>query len=91
LYLLQNYDAEPTVKVGWGEDLTIRELAETVMSANGYTGSLTFDHSKPGDTPRKLLDVSRLQNLGWRSRMPLQTGIEDNYAWFKEHVSDARL
>jgi GDP-L-fucose synthase len=91
LYLLQNYDAEPIVNIGWGEDLTIRELAETVMSAIGYTGALTFDHSKPDGTPRKLLDVSRLQSLGWRPRIPLRTGIESTYTWFKEHASDARL
>jgi GDP-L-fucose synthase len=91
LFLLQNYDGEPIVNVGWGEDLTIRELAETVMSAIGYTGTLTFDHSKPDGTPRKLLDVSRLRSLGWHPRISLQTGIEGTYAWFKEHASDARL
>jgi GDP-L-fucose synthase len=91
LYLLQRYDAEPIVNVGWGEDLTIRELAETVMSAIGYSGALTFDHSKPDGTPRKLLDVSRLYDLGWRPRISLQAGIESTYAWFKEHAADARL
>ena len=91
LYLLRNYDAEPIVNIGWGEDLTIRELAETIMSAIGYSGSLTFDHSKPDGTPRKLLDVSRLQSLGWRPRISLRAGIESTYAWFKEHAADARL
>jgi GDP-L-fucose synthase len=91
LYLLQFYDAEPIVNVGWGEDLTIRDLAETIMSAIGYSGALTFDHSKPDGTPRKLLDVSRLQGLGWRPRITLQAGIEGTYAWFKNHASDARL
>jgi GDP-L-fucose synthase len=91
LYLLQNYDGEPIVNVGWGEDLTIRELAEIIMSAIGYSGSLTFDHSKPDGTPRKLLDVSRLHSLGWRPRISLQAGIEGTYAWFREHASDARL
>jgi GDP-L-fucose synthase len=91
LYLLQNYDAEPIVNIGWGEDLTIRELAEIIMSAIGYSGSLTFDHSKPDGTPRKLLDVSRLHGLGWRPRISLQNGIESTYTWFKEHASDARL
>jgi GDP-L-fucose synthase len=91
LYFLQNYDAEPIVNVGWGEDLTIRELAETVMSAIGYSGTLTFDHSKPDGTPRKLLDVSRLHGLGWRPRISLQAGIESTYAWFREHAADARL
>ena len=91
LYLLQNYDAEPILNIGWGEDLTIRELAETIMSAIGYSGALTFDHSKPDGTPRKLLDVSRLHGLGWRPRISLQSGIADTYAWFKEHAADARL
>ena len=91
LYLLQKYDAEPIVNVGWGEDLTILELAQTIMSAIGYTGAMTFDHSKPDGTPRKLLDVSRLRGLGWRPRITLKTGIEGTYAWFKEHAADARL
>jgi GDP-L-fucose synthase len=91
LYLLQNYDDEAIVNIGWGEDLTIRELAQTIMSAIGYTGTLTFDHSKPDGTPRKLLDVSRLHSLGWRPRISLKAGIESTYAWFREHAADARL
>jgi GDP-L-fucose synthase len=91
VYLLQNYEGEPIVNIGWGEDLTIRELAEIVMSAIGYTGALTFDHSKPDGTPRKLLDVSRLNRLGWHPRISLRAGIESTYAWFKEHALDARL
>ena len=91
LFLLQNYDAEPIVNIGWGEDLTIRELAQIIMSAIGYSGSLTFDHSKPDGTPRKLLDVSRLHGLGWRPRISLRAGIESTYAWFKDHAADARL
>ena len=90
LYLLQKYDAEPIVNIGWGEDLTIRQLAEVIMSAIGYSGALTFDHSKPDGTPRKLLDVSRLHGLGWRPRISLQAGIHATYAWFREHASDAR-
>jgi GDP-L-fucose synthase len=66
-------------------------LAEAIMSAIGYTGTLTFDHSKPDGTPRKLLDVSRLHSLGWRPRISLQAGIESTYAWFREHAADARL
>jgi GDP-L-fucose synthase len=60
VYLLQNYDAEPMVNVGLGEDLTIRQLATLVLSAIGYNVPLTFDHSKPDGTPRKLLEVTRL-------------------------------
>jgi len=91
LYLLEKYDGESIVNIGWGEDLTIRELAEVIMSAIGYSGALTFDRSKPDGTPRKLLDISRLRTLGWRPRISLQAGIEATYAWFKEHASDARL
>jgi GDP-L-fucose synthase len=91
LYLLQKYDAEPIVNVGWGEDLTIRELAETIMSAIGYNGALTFDHSKPDGTPRKLLDVTRLSDLGWRPRISLKDGIESTVTWFTEHALDARV
>jgi GDP-L-fucose synthase len=91
LYLLHTYDGEPIVNIGWGQDVTIRELAEIVMSAIGYSGRLHFDSSKPDGTPRKLLDVTRLSDLGWKPRIPLENGIERTYAWFKEHSADARL
>jgi GDP-L-fucose synthase len=91
LYLLRSYEDEAIVNIGWGEDVTIRELAELVMSAIGYRGRLAFDTNKPDGTPRKLLDVSRLTALGWQARIPLKSGIEHTYAWFKEHSADARL
>jgi GDP-L-fucose synthase len=91
LYLLQSYDAEPIVNIGWGEDITIRQLAELVLSVIGYSGRLEFDSSKPDGTPRKLLDVTRLTNLGWKPRISLDAGIAQTYAWFKEHSADARL
>lgn len=91
LYLLQNYDSEPFVNVGWGMDISIRELAEMVMSVIGYSGELKFDSSKPDGTPRKLLDVERLKSLGWQPRIPLREGIEQTYRWFAEHFADARL
>jgi GDP-L-fucose synthase len=91
LYLLHAYDAEPIVNIGWGQDVTVRELAEIVVSVVGYSGRLIFDATKPDGTPRKLLDVSRLTDLGWRARIPLKIGIEQTYAWFTEHFADARL
>jgi GDP-L-fucose synthase len=91
LYLLHSYDAEPIVNIGWGEDVTIRELAKLVMSSIGYSGELVFDPSKPDGTPRKLLDVTRLNSLGWRPRITLKAGLDSTYAWFKEHLVDARL
>ena len=91
LYLLRSYDDESIVNIGWGEDLTIRELAELVRSVVGYGGRLIFDASKPDGTPRKLLDVTRLTGLGWRPKIPLKLGIESTYTWFREHLTEARL
>jgi GDP-L-fucose synthase len=91
LFLLQTYDAEPLVNVGWGDDVTIRELAELVASVVGFSGRLVFDSTKPDGTPRKLLDVSRLTSLGWQPRIPLHQGIERTYAWFKAHSGETRL
>jgi len=91
VYLLQAYDAEEIVNIGCGEDVTISELAGLVMSVIGYEGRLIFDPTKPDGTPRKLLDIARLNALGWRPRIPLRTGIELTYRWFREHAAEARL
>jgi GDP-L-fucose synthase len=91
VYLLETYNEEPIVNIGWGEDVTIRELAETVAAVAGFQGRLVFDSSKPDGTPRKLLDTSRLTSLGWKPKITLRAGIEQTYAWFKEHVAEARL
>ena len=91
LFLLHGYDAEPIVNVGWGEDVSIRELAELIVSAIDYKGRLIFDSTKPDGTPRKLLDVTRLTELGWRPKIPLQVGIENTYSWFTQHFDEARL
>jgi GDP-L-fucose synthase len=91
LFLLQTYDAESLVNIGWGEDVTIRGLAELVASVVGFAGRLVFDPTKPDGTPRKLLDVSRLTSLGWRPQIALGQGIERTYAWFKAHSGETRL
>jgi len=91
VYLMNHYDEEGIVNVGWGEDVTIRELCELVMSVVGYRGTLTFDATKPDGTPRKLLDTGRINALGWRPKIVLKAGIEQTYAWFCEHVDTARL
>lgn len=85
----QGYDGE-LINIGTGEDLTIRELAETVKRVVGFQGELVFDSSKPDGTPRKLLDVSRLMALGWRPRYGLEEGLRHAYQWFLEHVEVAR-
>jgi GDP-L-fucose synthase len=91
VYLLRHYDHEDIVNIGWGEDVTIRELAELIQAVCGYRGSVVFDASKPDGTPRKLLDTTRLTALGWRPKIELKAGIESTYAWFREHVAEARL
>jgi GDP-L-fucose synthase len=91
VFMLKTYDEEAIVNVGWGQDMTIRELAEMVMSVTGFKGNLVFDSSKPDGTPRKLLDVTRLTELGWRPRISLREGIASTYAWFQEHAREARL
>jgi GDP-L-fucose synthase len=89
VFLMRRYDEAPHVNVGTGEDQTIRELAETVRDIVHPGAVLVFDTSKPDGTPRKLLDVSRLQALGWRSRVSLREGIKhayDDYRQRFEHV-----
>ncbi|MFC3714817.1 GDP-L-fucose synthase family protein [Luteimonas soli] len=78
------------INVGTGIDCTIRELAETIAKVTGFGGNLAFDSSKPDGTPRKLLDVSRLEGLGWRSGISLEKGLQETYAWFLEHQSHFR-
>ena len=81
-FLLENYDSPEIVNIGCGEDVSIRELAETVCEVLGFEGSLFFDTSKPDGTPRKLMHVGRLLALGWKPRIALKDGISDSYAWF---------
>jgi len=91
LFLLEHYNAPDLVNIGCGEDVTIRELAETVCDVLGFKGTLEFDASKPDGTPRKLLDISKIQALGWNPKIPLRQGIADAYRWFVENHRDARL
>jgi len=82
LFLLDNYDDESHINVGTGEDVTIRALAETIRDVVYADAELSFDASKPDGSPRKLLDISRLENLGWKPRIELRAGIESTYEWF---------
>jgi GDP-L-fucose synthase len=87
------YAASPMmshINVGSGEDCTIAELAQLVAEVTGFNGSIEFDRSKPDGTPRKLLDVSRLQSLGWSAAISLPEGLKDAYAWFLDHQADFR-
>jgi GDP-L-fucose synthase len=81
-FLLENYGSPEIVNIGCGEDVSIRELAEIVCEVLGFEGSLVFDTSKPDGTPRKLMHVGRLLDLGWKPRIALKDGISYAYAWF---------
>ncbi len=91
LFLMQHYDEAEIVNVGIGEDVTIAALARLIANITCYKGELVFDTSKPDGTPRKLLDVSRLHELGWRHTIDLEAGIRSTYAWFLNNVDSARL
>jgi GDP-L-fucose synthase len=82
LFLLEHVDEPGPINVGTGEDVTIRELAELVCRAVGYEGELVFDTSKPDGTPRKLMDVTRLRELGWTATTSLEDGVARTVAWF---------
>ncbi len=87
VYLMDHYNDEGIVNIGVGQDLSIFELARLVKRVIGFQGDLEFDTSKPDGTPRKLVDVTRINNLGWRARIDLEDGISATYEWFKENVA----
>jgi GDP-L-fucose synthase len=74
-FLLQNYNEAGLVNIGWGEDVSIKELAEMISVEVGYKGALEFDTTKPDGTPRKLMDTTKINNLGWKASIKLKEGI----------------
>lgn len=88
---LLNYPRPCFVNLGTGRDVTIRELAEQIRIVVGYEGDFQFDTSRPDGTPRKLLDVSRMDSLGWRAPTGLREGLERTYQWFLENIDQVRL
>lgn len=91
LFLMNHYSDEGLVNVGVGEDISIGELTELVKEVVGFVGEVEFDSSRPDGTPRKLLDVSRLNGLGWEARIPLREGVRQTYRWFWENQEALRL
>src|SRR5579859_7745016 len=91
LFLMQNYDGDGWVNVGWGRDETIAELAQTISRVVGFAGALRFDTSKPDGTPRKLLDTSKLTALGWKPKIELEAGIRSTYEWFLSHQDSLKI
>ena len=82
VYLMRNYSSDQIVNVGTGSEISIRDLARTIQHVVGYKGRLVHHTSKPDGTPRKVLDVSRLNALGWHSSIPLEEGIRQTYEWY---------
>jgi GDP-L-fucose synthase len=85
LFLMERYESAEPINIGWGEDLSIRELAGMIQEVVGFAGRLRFDTSKPDGTLRKLLNVDRLKSQGWAPRIPLRDGIAATYRWFLDH------
>ena len=82
VYLMGNYSSDEIVNVGWGKDISIAELAQVIQEVVGFDGTIEYDKTKPDGTPRKLLDTSRLTELGWRPSIELKEGISGTYDWY---------
>ena len=87
VHLMKTYSDDSHINVGYGQDLTIRELAETVAEVVGFKGALVFDPTKPDGTPRKLIDVTRINDHGWKAATTLKDGITKTYEWYRTHVA----
>jgi GDP-L-fucose synthase len=87
-YVIENnkIDFDDLINIGTGKDITIKELAEKIKNQIGYEGEISWDSSKPDGTPRKLMDVSRINNFGWEAQISLENGISDTYCWFLENI-----
>ena len=83
IFLMNNYDNSEIINIGTGEDISIKELAEMIKEITGFTGEINWDASKPNGTPRKLLDVGKLHNLGWKHQINLPDGILSVYEWYQ--------
>ena len=84
---MENYDSGEVINIGTGEDVTIKELAETIVKVTGYKNYYQWDVSKPNGTPRKVLNVDKIKSLGWEPKIGLLEGIESTYEWYKENVA----
>jgi GDP-L-fucose synthase len=89
LFLMENYNEEQFINVGSGVDISIKELAEMIAEIVGFNGEMIWDANKPDGTPKKLMDVSKLEKLGWKSQISLKQGIEQVYEIFKREYANA--
>ena len=83
---MEKYDSDEVINIGTGEDVTIKELAETIAGVTGYKNNVKWDTTKPNGTPRKVLNVDKVKSLGWEPKIGLRDGIESTYQWYKAHV-----
>ena len=86
IFALENKLPEHLYNIGTGEDITIKNLAETIQKIIGHEGEIVWDSTKPDGTPRKLMDISKMHKLGWKHKVDLEEGIEKTYNWFKENI-----
>ena len=90
VFALENYLPEHLYNVGSGKDITIKELANTIQHIVGHEGEIIWDKTKPNGTPRKLMDVSKMKNMGWTATIPLEEGIQTTYDWFLKNINNLK-
>lgn len=90
IFCMENYDSEEIINIGFGQDISIAELAQMTKKIVGFKGEIDQDTSKPDGTPRKLLDISKLERLGWKPFIPLEEGLRSTYEWYEENLMNAR-
>lgn len=90
IFLLENYDGDQHVNIGTGQDCSIAEVAEVIAAATGFTGHTTWDTSKPDGTNQKLMDVSKINQMGWKAKVSLTEGIQKTLTWFHSHETTRR-
>lgn len=88
---MKNYESEQIINIGTGVDITIKDLSSLISKVVDFKGEVLWDDSKPNGTPRKLLDSTRINELGWKPKISLEKGIQDTYLWFKENIQKVRI
>ena len=90
IFLMDKYNDAEIINIGTGKDITIKELAEKIQKIVGFEGKIEWDNSKPDGTPRKLLDVSKIQDLGWKHKITMSNGLNNTYKWFLKNYSNLK-
>ena len=91
VFLMKNYDGSEIINVGVGKDMSVKEFAELISEIVGFEGEILFDQTKPDGAPQKLLDSTKIRNLGWLPTIDLETGIKATYRWYEEHVFKSQV